>query len=53
MVASFFSGEIFGFVYTKTITHNLTPSYSVYPQNGVNVISANNNPAYAVSYTNS
>ena len=53
MVASFFSGEIFGFVYTKTITHNLTPSYSVYSQNPSVVISANNNPAYAVSYTNS
>lgn len=52
MVASFFSGEIFGFVYTKTITHNLTPSYSVYSQNPGRIISANNNPAYAVHSQN-
>ena len=53
MVASFFSGEIFGFIYTKTITKNLTPSYTVHSQNPGNVISANNSPDTAVSYTNS
>ncbi len=53
MVASFFSGEIFGFVYTKTITKNLTPSYAVKSQNGVNVISGNNSPTSTVGYTNS
>ena len=52
MVASFFSGEIFGFVYTKTVTKNLTPSYAVKSQNGVNVISGNNAPTIAIKSQN-
>jgi hypothetical protein len=48
MVASFFSGEIFGFVYTKTITKNLTPSYAVKSQNPSYLLNGNNNPAIAI-----
>ena len=50
MVASFFSGEIFGFVYIKDIY--LYPSYKIYPQNGVNVISGNNAPTIAIKSQN-